>query len=143
MNRRRPTVVLGKLLSVLPPVLLALLPRLGCPCQYPAYAGLLGWLGLAFLMQTKYLLPITAACLTFAVGGLAVGAERRHGYLPFGVGLLAAIGLIVGKFVIAFDPMVYGAIAVLLAASVWNAWPSKKRSKLRIDADGHVTEGDH
>ncbi|WP_182868167.1 hypothetical protein [Stieleria mannarensis] len=143
MKHRRPTVAFGKLLSVLPPVLLALLPRLACPCQYPAYAGLLGWLGLTFLMQAVYLFPITAACLTFAVGGLAVGARHRHGYAPFGIGLLAAIGLIVGKFVIAFDPMVYMAIAVLLAASVWNAWPSNKRSKLRFDADGHVTEGDH
>ena len=142
MNHRRATVAFGKLLSVLPPVVLAVLPRLACPCQYPAYAGLLGGLGLTFLMQTVYLFPLTAACLTFVVGGLAVGARRRHGYAPFGVGLLAAIGLIVGKFVIGFETLVYVAITALLAVSVWNAWPSKKRSKLRFDADGHVATGE-
>ncbi|QDV41801.1 hypothetical protein Enr13x_16440 [Stieleria neptunia] len=142
MTDRRPTTGLRKTLAVLPSVVLALLPRLACPCQYPAYAGLLGWLGLTFLMQTVYLFPLTAACLTFAVGGLAVGARRRHGYAPFGVGLLAAIALLVGKFVIAFDPVVYLAIAVLLAASVWNAWPNQKRSKLRFDADGYVATGE-
>ncbi len=138
MNPRRPTVGLRKFLAVLPSVVLALLPRLACPCQYPAYAGLLGWLGLTFLMQTVYLFPLTAACLTFAVGGLAVGAKRRHGYAPFGIGLLAAIGLLVGKFVINVDLVVYVAIAVLLAVSVWNAWPSKQRPKLRFDADGFI-----
>jgi hypothetical protein len=45
---------------------LALLPLLACPCQFPAYAGLLGSLGLTFVMQTVYLFPMTAACLTFA-----------------------------------------------------------------------------
>jgi uncharacterized membrane protein YccC len=98
-------------------------------------------MGLTFLMQTVYLFPLTAACLTFAVGGMAVSARLRQGYAPFWVGLLAAILLLVGKFVINSDPVVYVAVAVLLGASVWNAWPRKKRNKLCFDADGHVRHG--
>jgi mercuric ion transport protein len=141
MKNRRPTIGLHKYLSVLPSVVLALLPRLACPCQFPAYAGLLGSLGLTFLMQTMYLFPLTAACLTFAVGGLAVRAKSRQGYAPFWVGLLAAMLLMIGKFIIASDRTVYVAIAVLLMASFWNSWPSNKRSKLRFTADGQVELG--
>ncbi len=128
-------------LSVLPSIGLALLPRLACPCQIPAYAGLLGSFGLTFLLQTVYLFPLMAACLTFSVGGLAVGASRRQGYLPFGLGLTAALLLMIGKFVIVSDGTMYVAIAMLLVASLWNAWPSRNQARLRIDADGQVHLG--
>lgn len=98
-------------------------------------------MGLTFLMQTVYLFPITAGCLTFAVGGLAVGASRRQGYVPFVVGGCAAVLLLVGKFVIDSDIIVYVAIAILLIASVWNSWPAKKQRKLRFTPDGHVQVG--
>ena len=61
MKNRRPTTVIHRYLSVLPSVVLALLPRLACPCQFPAYAGLLSSMGLSFLTQTVYLFPLTAA----------------------------------------------------------------------------------
>jgi len=140
MKSRRPTTVIQRYLSVLPSVVLALLPRLACPCQFPAYAGLLGSMGLSFLTQTVYLFPLTAACLTFAVGGLAIRADLRQGYAPFCVGLCAAIGLMIGKFMISSDALVYIAIIVLLAASFWNSWP-KKRAKLRFTPDGQVQIG--
>ena len=140
MKNRRPTNVNHRYLSVLPSVVLALMPRLACPCQYPAYAGLLGSMGLSFLTQTVYLFPLTAACLTFAVGGLALRAKLRRGYAPFWIGLCASIGLLVGKFVLASDVVVYLAIIVLLAASCWNSWP-KKRARLSFDPEGQVDVG--
>ncbi len=124
--------------TLVPALFLALLPRLACPCQLPAYAGLLGSLGLAFLMRTIYLVPLTATCLTLAVGGLAVGAKRRQGYAPFWVGLCAATLLMYGKFFVDWPSAVYAAIALLVAASLWNSWPSKKRPKLQFTADGQV-----
>ncbi len=140
MNNRRSNIGLHKYLAVLPSIVLALLPRLACPCQFPAYAGLLGSMGLTFLTQTMYLFPLTASCLTFAVGGLAVGAKRRQGYAPFGVGLIAAALLLIGKFIIASEPAVFIAIAMLLLASFWNSWP-RKPAKLHFTADGHVQLG--
>lgn len=140
MKARRSARGRRRWLTVLPAIVLALLPRLACPCQMPAYAGLLGSAGLAFLMSTVYLFPLTASCLTVAVGGLAVGARRRQGYAPFWVGASAAMLLMFGKFVIDWDPAVYSGIALLVAASLWNSWPSKKRAKLQFTSDGHVRQ---
>ncbi|MCP4788312.1 MAG: hypothetical protein GY903_01300 [Fuerstiella sp.] len=138
MKSRRSRAGIHSYLSVLPCFGLALIPRFVCPCQIPAYAGLLGSMGLTFLMQTVYLLPLTATCLTFAVGGLAIGAKRRQGYAPFWVGLIAAVLLMAGKFVFVSAPTVYVAISVLLIASLWNSWPGRKRAKLYFTADGQV-----
>ena len=75
-------------------------------------------------MQTAYLLPLTALSLLLAVGALGYRASRRRGYAPFVLGLLAAVGLVVGKFVVGSNVAVYGSIAALVGASVWNAWPA-------------------
>jgi mercuric ion transport protein len=129
-------------LAAAPAVGAALLPRLACPCQMPAYAGLLSSMGLAFLMETVYLFPLTAMCLTFSVGGLAISAKRRRGYAPFVVGLLGAILLMAGKFAFALPFAVYGGLMLLLAASLWNSWPLKRPPKLRFHPDGSVSRGE-
>ncbi len=77
------------------------------------------------MLQAAYLLPLTAVALLVAVAALGFRAAGRRGYGPFLVGLVAAILLIVGKFVWESVPLVYGAIALLIAASAWNAWPKK------------------
>jgi hypothetical protein len=91
----------------------------------PAYAGLISSVGLGFLMQTAYLLPLTVLALLLAVTALGYRAGRRWGYGPFVLGLAAAVGLVVGKFVVDSDVAVYGSIAALVGASLWNAWPKK------------------
>jgi len=103
----------------------SLLPKLACPLCWPAYAGLLSSVGLGFLISTKYLVPITAAFLAIAVGALAFRAKNRHGFGPFGLGLLAAACVLVGKFYFESNTTIYAAIAVLVVASVWNAWPRR------------------
>ena len=127
-------------LTAAPAVGVALLPRLACPCQMPAYAGLISSMGLAFLMKTVYLFPLTAMCLTFSVGGLAVSAKRRRGYAPFVTGFLGAILLMVGKFVFAWPFAVYGGLMLLLVASLWNSWPPKRPPKLKFNPDGSVSQ---
>ena len=125
-------------LSLIPPILLALLPRLVCPCQLPAYASLLSSMGLTFVLQTTYLLPLTAMFLTFAVGGLAVGADKRQGLAPFWLGLFAALAMMLGKFYFESAGIVYSAITLLILASLWNAWPGSPPSKIHFDADGQI-----
>ena len=82
-------------------------------------------MGLAFLMKTEYLLPLTVVFLFVAVGSLAFRAHRRRGYLPFAIGLIAAALLLAGKFFFESNPAMYLSAGLLLAASVWNAWPRR------------------
>ena len=116
---------LARGLAVLPGIGLALLPKVACPACWPAYAGVLGAMGLGFLVKTAWLLPLTAVFMVVAVGSLAFRARRRRGYGPFAIGLLAAVVVLGGKFVLGSDPAMYGGIALLVGASLWNSWPRK------------------
>ena len=115
-------------LLALPGVGVAMLPKLACPLCWPAYAGLLSSLGLGFLISTAYLLPLTVVFLILALAALAFRATKRRGYGPFLLGLIAATGLLFGKFLWEFNPMTYSAIGVLVGASLWNAWPRRETS---------------
>ncbi len=112
-------------LVAIPGVGVSLLPKLACPFCWPAYAGLLSSLGLGFLISAKYLLATTAAFLVLALGALAFRAKHRHGYGPFVVGLVAAVGVLLGKFAWKANPLLYGAVGLLVIASLWNAWPHR------------------
>lgn len=110
-------------LANVPGIAFAFLPKLVCPACWPAYAGLLSSVGLGFLLNTVYLFSLTAAFLALAVGALAFRARTRRGYGPFGAGLAAATAVLVGKFALVSNAAMYGGVGLLVAASVWNAWP--------------------
>ena len=113
-------------LAVMPGIGALLLPVGVCPACWPAYAGLVSSLGFGFLLETTYLLPLTAFFLVIAVAALAYKAKTRRGYRPFVLGLAASAIMLVGKFIFESDRAMYGGIAMLIAASLWNAWPRKK-----------------
>ncbi len=112
-------------LITIPGVGVSLLPKLACPFCWPAYAGLLSSVGLGLLIPPRYTLPVTAAFLVIAVGALAFRANRRHGYGLFVLGLFAPVGVLGGKFWWESNPAMYAAVAVLVIASMWNAWPQR------------------
>ncbi len=116
-------------LAVIPGIAFAMLPKLACPACWPAYAGLLSSLGLGFLVQTKYMLPMTILFLLFAVAALFIHARSRKSYGPVFVGIVAAIIVLSGKFQFDSDAAMYGGIGLLVAASVWNVWPRRKDSE--------------
>lgn len=111
-------------LAVLPGIGAAFLPKVACPACWPAYAGFLSAIGLGFLLDAAYLLPLTAGFLALAVGALAFRARRRRGYRPFFLGLVAAAVVLAGKFSFESDPAMYAGLAVLVGASIWNGWPA-------------------
>lgn len=110
-------------LVAIPGIGVSLMPKLACPLCWPAYAALLTSLGLGFLISSKYLLPFTGAFLVLALGALAFRAQRRHGYGPFVVGFIAAVGVVVAKFQWESNFTLYGAVGLLVVSSLWNAWP--------------------
>lgn len=115
--------------AMLPGIGLALLPKLTCPACWPAYAGILSSMGLGFVNYSPYLLPLTALFLILAVASLGFRAKKRRGYGPFIAGTVAVLILLIGKFIFAFEAALYGGIALLTAASLWNSWPLRKEGR--------------
>ncbi len=111
----------------LPGIGASVLPKLACPACWPAYAGLMTSIGLGFLMSAVYLLPLTAALLLLALVAMLFRAKARRGYGPFLLGVLAGIGVLVGKFDWASSPAMYGGVGLLIIASFWNTWPRRDK----------------
>lgn len=109
--------------GVIPALGAGLLPVGACPACWPAYAGVLGSLGLGVLLNAAYLFPLTAILLGFALVALGYRAKERQGYGPMGLGALAAAMVLVGKFGLALTPVTYIGVGLLLTACLWNAWP--------------------
>jgi hypothetical protein len=112
-------------LATLPGIGLAFLPKIACPACWPAYAGVLTSLGLGFLLDVRWLFPLTAVFLLVAVVALGFRARRRRGFGPFVVGLGASAVVLVGKFRFESDPAMYAGLGLLIAASIWNTWPRR------------------
>ena len=117
-----------RLLAAFPSGGAALLPVGICPACLPAYAGVLSALGLGFLLENRYLLVLLAALLTASLASLAYRAKTRHGYGPFGLGAVATGMILTSKFLFVSNPLLYGGVVLLVAASVWNAWPRRSAS---------------
>lgn len=107
----------------LPAIGAAALPALSCPACWGAYTALLGSVGVGFINYTPYLYPILLVALAISLFGLFHNARNRHGYLPFSLGLAASAPLIIGKFHYPSDLISTAGIALLIAASIWNALP--------------------
>lgn len=111
--------------AVLPGIGVALIPQVACPLCWPAYAGVISAAGLSFLMENRWLLPISALLLLAALAGLAWRAGSRRGYGPLGVGAASVIAVLAGKFALHSIAIVYVGAAALVVACVWNAWPQR------------------
>ena len=110
----------------LPAVGIALVPKLVCPACWPAYAALVSAAGLPFLLEIRYLLPITLVALMLVIGLLIFRAGDRRGYGPATLGVVGAIVIGVGKFTFSSTPAAYVGAGLLFAACVWNSWPRRK-----------------
>ena len=91
-------------------------------------------------METPYLLPLTVLAGVMAVAALGFRANRRRGYGPFAVGVVAATVLVVGKFVIESNLAVYGAVAALVGASLWNSWPTRPTTGVPLAPGGTLLQ---
>jgi len=91
-----------------------------------ATAGVLSSLGLGSLLETAYLLPWMVALLAVALVALGYKARARRGFGPLLFGILSALAILAGKFVVGSDVVLYVGLAGLTAAAVWNAWPLRE-----------------
>ena len=123
-SSRGPTRLWYGLIS-LPGALAGLLPVAVCPLCLPAFLGFLSAIGLGFLLQARFLLPFIVSLLILALAWLAYKAHRRRGCGPLAVGVAASGIILMSKFLLNFEPAIYFGVALLIGASIWNAWPRK------------------
>lgn len=114
--------------ATLPAIVTAFLPKVACPACWPLYAGVLSAMGLGYLLDRAYLLPLTVVFLVVAVGALAYRGGHRRGYGPAALGIIAAMLVLLSKFSFDTEPAMYTGIALLIGASVWNAWPPRRQA---------------
>lgn len=122
----------------LPAVGTALLPKLTCPLCFPAYAAVLGALGLEFMDYTPYLLPLTAAFLAAAVVVLALQTRRTGNVYPLLLGIAASALVLIGKFRLDSDWMTTGGIVLLVAAVFFG---SRAKSASTVSCPACATDG--
>jgi len=100
----------------LPAVSVALLPKLTCPLCFPAYAAILGAVGVDFINYTPYLLPLTAIFLVVAVAVLARQSRRTGNYSALTLGIAASVLVLAGKFHAESDWLANGGVVLLVVA---------------------------
>jgi len=115
-----------RILTALPGIGAALLPKATCPACWPIYAGILSSLGLGFLMTGPYFYMFIGILLSISLFSLAYKAKTRRGYLPFGIGFMSAAVIMAGKYFALSDYVFYSGALILIVASIWNNIPSKR-----------------
>lgn len=113
-------------LAAVPALGAGLVPVGACPVCVAATAGIFSSFGLGFLLETAYLLPLMVALLGVALWTLSYKARARRGFGPLLIGILSTAAILAGKFIVGSDVLLYGGLAGLTGAAVWNAWPLKE-----------------
>lgn len=121
-------------LGAVPGLGIALVPA--CPACWPAYAGLVSAAGLGPLLNVRWQLPLTALLLAAALGTLTYRARRRRGYGPLALGVCASGVVLGGKFLLLSNPVAYAGAALLVIATIWNAWPRRTAAACETCATG-------
>ncbi len=115
---RRPPWV--RSLVLLPGALLPLLPSATCPACIAAYAGVLSSLGLGFMVNERVLAPLIEVFLAAGLVSVAwsTRGHRRPG--PLIVAVLGSAAVVAGRLVWSVPALLYGGVALLIGASLWN-----------------------
>jgi len=125
-RRRRPRWL--RSLAVLPGAAIALLPVAHCPACLGAYFAVLSALGLGFLVTEHVLAPLIALFLVLGLGTVAWSTRSHRRFGPLVVTLVGSAAVVVGRLIWSLPAMLYGGVALLIAAALWNLWLKRPRS---------------
>lgn len=105
----------------------ALLPKVVCAACWPAYTAALGAAGIEFFNYTPHIVPLTSFALVVALGSLTLLAWRRQRVAPIILGIAAAMAIIIGKFTLESELMLYAGLGALMVTSLF-PWRPKVSS---------------
>jgi len=111
--------------AAMPGLGVSLLVAAKCPACWLAYAGLLTMPGVAWLVGEPSLMLITMGLLGIALTSLAYRAKDRRGYRPLALGIVAASLILIEKWCLSSPWLLALGLALLVGASLWNAWPCR------------------
>lgn len=106
--------------------LLAIAPK--CPICFLAYFGVFGVASTTASQYRAWILPLTVVSLALTVGALTFQSRGKHGRVPAVLGLMAAVLILVGKFVIENQAVAIVALAVLVTAVGWRVFNQRRAS---------------
>lgn len=127
-SRLKPVSRLSLILSFIPALLLALLPK--CPFCWAAYMSLFSTLGIGTIPYQPWLLPVMVALLFINLGVLLYSAPHRNGYLPFYLSLAGALVIVICKFWLDLNTITYIGIGMIFIASIWHSLPPHAIARL-------------
>jgi len=108
-----------KTLLTIGSVLVALAPK--CPVCFLAYFGIFGVTATSVSSYHTWLPPVTAVWLALTVAMLFVRTNGRRRHVPVAIGLIAALSVFTGRFVITSAWIVYLGLAALVGAALWSS----------------------
>jgi hypothetical protein len=109
--------------GILPVLLAAVMPK--CPLCLMAYAGMLGMFGIDPFLYSVWVLPLTIVFSAFTLLVFLCQARRNNRYFAFGGALCAIAFVVLEKFYLSSNWIIYPAIAALLISSVLISTPRK------------------
>jgi hypothetical protein len=117
-------------ISFIPALLVALLPK--CAFCWVAYMSFFSTLGIGTIPYQPWLLLVMVAVLFVNLGVLLYSAPRRNGYLPFYLALVGALVIVVCKFWLDLNGVMYIGVGMFFMASVWHSLPRQTLDRLSL-----------
>lgn len=113
--------------SLAPALLAAILPK--CPLCLMAYAGILGIFGIDPFLYGFCVLPAAIFFSAFTLVILFFQARRNRRVLPLFPSLAAVSFILLDKFYLNSNWMIYLGVAALLVFSVWLSIPKDSKAE--------------
>jgi hypothetical protein len=106
--------------ATLPGAVVSLLPSFTCPACITAYAGILSFLGLTYLLTNTVQVYLISFFFIAGIASMAWSTRTHRRFGPLVLTLSGSGAVLVGKFAWDVRPLIYAGIALLLAGAVWN-----------------------
>lgn len=114
-------------LAVVPGAALALLPVAHCPACLGAYFAVLSALGLGFLVNERVLAPLIGVFLVLGLGTVAWSTRSHRHPGPLIITTIGSLAVVLGRLVWNVPAVLYGGVALLIGAALWNLWLKRPR----------------
>ncbi|NGX50590.1 MAG: hypothetical protein K1060chlam2_00438 [Chlamydiae bacterium] len=119
----------AQLLIGVPAILASALPIITCPICWPLYSAFLSALGVSFIGYTPVLLPLISALLLLALIGYLMKARKTKNYWPLSIGAVAGVAIILGKFILFSEWLLWIGIGGFVIASLLHYFSSFRSNK--------------